>query len=182
MWSFCRKKMWQSGFSNQTNVKTIKTKNIPVSSSLKCALHIFISSPRHPLVLIYHPAEIIRLHARRGPWVPASTHRLQNHSETPPKQSGTTGARPSPSVSRQQETWDHEGCWDCRRAATIYWHFMEVNGRGWGGRRFAETQSECKSRTAPLDMVGGIVEMHSLCSVSVIFLWLSLLRGSACRC
>lgn len=123
-------KIWQSGFSNQTNVKEIKNKNIPLSSSLKCALHISISSLRHPLMLIYHPAEIIRLHARRGPWVPASTRRLQNHSEAPPKQSGTTGARPSPSVSRQQETWDHEGCWDCRRAATIYWHFMEAGREG----------------------------------------------------
>lgn len=54
------------------------------------------------------------------------------------------------------------------------------DGRGRGGWCFAETQSECKSRTAPLDMVGGIVETHSLCSVSVIFLWLSPLRGSAC--
>lgn len=61
---------------------------------------------------------------------------------------------------------------------------LPFTGISWrrGGRGFAETQSQCKSRTAPLDTVGGIVEMHSLCSVSVIFLWLSLLLVGACMC
>lgn len=77
-------------------------------------------------MLTYPPAEMIRLHASRGLCAPASTHRLQNHSETPPKQSGTSGARPSPSVSCQEGTWDHKGCWDCCRAPTIYWHFREA--------------------------------------------------------
>lgn len=104
-------------------------KNIPVyfCTSLHCSIISPFSSPKLTplLMLTYHPAEMIWLHARRGLCVPASAHRLQNHSYTPPKQSGTSGAWPSPSVSCQEGTWDHKGCWDCRRAPTIYWHFRE---------------------------------------------------------
>lgn len=83
-----------------------------------------------PPMLTYHPAGMKWLHARRGLCVPASTHRLQNHCDTPPKQSGTIEARLSPSVSCQEGTRDHKGCWDCCRAPTIYWHFRESKAGG----------------------------------------------------
>lgn len=89
----------------------------------------------HPFMLAYHPTEMIRLHASRGLCTPASTHRLQNHSKTPPQQSGSGGARPAPSVSCQEGTWEHRGCWARWRAPTICWHFREVRLEGRSGVR-----------------------------------------------
>lgn len=87
-----------------------------------------------PLLMVtYPPVEMIWLHAKEGLCVPASTHRLQNHSKTPPKQSGTSGARPSPSASCQEGRWDHKGCWDCCRAPTIYWRLKRARHWEMGG-------------------------------------------------